>query len=663
MPFGAYLGASSGFRIWIFEIMKLRFYFDYSDYRSYLMMHSLKALEDLPVSVQWVALDAYSLRALSGSATREQSPSEREFLRREAQRFCMREGIEFVWQAERIHHGAALRAGVWMMVHDAAHFESYSRKILEIMWGMGKTVDLAMLRQVLTELSIHEGDWDRPSERENFQYQDACLQEALADGVFDVPALVIGDEIVCHFDQADEMRRLTLIEWLQSLPSALVCQTFARDLLSHSRDGFRQMISSMTRRTGLRHTVNTQIEGIHAIQHTLAIPSAQWHLSKRPVHEHLPVHVCSGGSLFSAFESALPGAINICAHTGFEYSDLSPFESLSAGKSPLLFYAHVYIHQQAKMLCLRVDAGGKVYASVLDEREETSLQGWWIHSLSPNASRDPNMARLCAHHGAHGLVRLGDPSDGLSEAFGCMASVWVIELSTRGVSIIDTNARRQMVLPGTTVHLDTSFRLSGVGAWMPPPPRTLLLCDKALSFGVLSADANIELLSRGASLLVTTAEQTSELISTRPFERFRVGGDLVLVIPLNAEQLFVTELISYRFLEAFNRAPRESLPIFVSYWSELEFEMLEVIRPVLAAIVSVYRIPIVLVVGTQVVETWLANAHGQPYHIEKEDDCFSIDISELIPNEHCFSQMMHALGIDKTTFLARLQSIEEASRK
>ena len=64
--------------------MKIRFYFDYSDYRSYLMLHTLKVLDDIPVEIEWIALDAYSLRALSGCEAPMQSPGEREYLKQEA---------------------------------------------------------------------------------------------------------------------------------------------------------------------------------------------------------------------------------------------------------------------------------------------------------------------------------------------------------------------------------------------------------------------------------------------------------------------------------------------------------------------------------------------------------------------------------------------------
>ena len=49
------------------------------------------------------------------------------------------------------------------------------------------------MRTILTDLNIDADALFRTlSERDGFQYQDACLQEALSDGIFDVPSLVIG---------------------------------------------------------------------------------------------------------------------------------------------------------------------------------------------------------------------------------------------------------------------------------------------------------------------------------------------------------------------------------------------------------------------------------------------------------------------------------------
>ena len=132
--------------------MIIRFYFDYSDYRSYLMMHSLRAIEDLPVSVKWIAVDAYSLRALSQCASRDTSVHEREYLKREAIRFCKREKIDFVWQNERVFLGSVLRIGIQLMLNSPEKFESFSREILTEFWGKGNNIDIKFTEQLLSNL-------------------------------------------------------------------------------------------------------------------------------------------------------------------------------------------------------------------------------------------------------------------------------------------------------------------------------------------------------------------------------------------------------------------------------------------------------------------------------------------------------------------------------
>ena len=64
--------------------MKAVFYFDYSDYRSYLMMHALDGVELDWLEVQWRSVDAYSLRAMSGCTTPAHTPLERAYERQEA---------------------------------------------------------------------------------------------------------------------------------------------------------------------------------------------------------------------------------------------------------------------------------------------------------------------------------------------------------------------------------------------------------------------------------------------------------------------------------------------------------------------------------------------------------------------------------------------------
>lgn len=647
------------------HVNMIRFYFDYSDYRSYLMMHSLGVLEDLPLSVQWIAVDAYSLRALSGHADSAEMPLVQEFRRREALRFCSREHLEFVWQPERIYIGSALHMGIWLMMHHPECLERYSRQVMQYVWGSGRVLDAATLREIVGALGL-DAELSFPSEAENFVFQDKCLQEALSDGVFDVPALVIGDEQICHFDQGQEIRRLALLEYLRALPLDAIYQAYAGELLLKDRDAFRAQMRYFSRRSP---SVTSQdgAPSLHTIQHTLAVPVSRWHVSRSPAGvSELEVRFCGVvrdvAGVMGLLAHAAPGCLMLGIVEDVEFGDdLSSFWQAVPGLS-------------APSLCVfsaRAGGAGRLVAFEIGERrrewrgdadiECVDLPGIRVALLSRAGASDPHMARLAAHRGAHVIVRAGEDQGGMSEAFGCISDCWVLELRERAAFASDRCAHR--------MALDTALKLPiGMGVfehvreWVPPVPRTLLLCERALTIGDLDTGANIELACRGNNLLVTTAQQSSELSATRVFEKLRVQDENILILPINGEQIFVTELISHHLVEAYNQGPRESLPIFINYWSEFEFEMLGYIRPVLSMMASVFQIPVVLVVSNQVAEVWLSNQKEHAYPVEKEDDCFTLDTAERVRFGECILRILDRFSVDDAAFLKRLKDIEDIAR-
>lgn len=645
--------------------MKLRFYFDYSDYRSYLMMHALSGLQDLPIQFQWIALDAYSLRALTGCHSHDDCPRECEFMKQEAIRFCRREGIEFVWQKERFHNGSALHVGIWLMIHQSTIFEEYSRKILEILWGEGKSVDSNMLKTILTSLDV---DFDEmmkmSSERESFQIQDNCLQQAMSDGVFDVPGVVIGDQIVCHFEHAQEIRRLIMIECFREMAHEDVCSELASLMLSLSKEGCRARFDALMRRTGSEQTsLPAQNQGLGMIQHSLTVPYAIWHIPKKPLVHDLSCHVVSQcRDIQSVLDKSVDHALNICSFCDVEW-DGDDSVAIPANCVDFLLAVGVRFHREKTILLLRCE-NGKLQSSLLgsDEFHTEIFQGWMIAAVSPNAALDLNMARLSAHFGAH-LILVQDVKLPALEAYSYFASAWVAGMQENQVMLADSVSHQMMLKPDESYSLNTGFRLANETFWNAPAPRTLLLCEKSLTFGELSAHADIELASLGMNLLVTTRQQASELSPTRVFEKFRIQSDVVLLLPLSNEQIFVPELISHRFLETLNQAPKESYPILVNYWSDLEFEMLEQMRPVLASLATQFKIPVILVVGSQVTEIWLSTPQGSAWRVEKENDCYTIDLDELVRTGQCFDALLKMLHVGESAFIQRLEQIEVQCKK
>ena len=645
--------------------MKLRFYFDYSDYRSYLMMHTLSKLQDLPVQIQWIALDAYSLRALTGCSAHDDCPKQRDFLKQEALRFCRRENIKFVWQNERFHNGSALHVGIWLMIHQNAKFEQYSRAILEMFWGLGKSVDSNSLKNILASIDISLDDLMKSaSERENFQIQDNCLQQAMADGVFDIPAVVIEDQLVCHFDQEREIRRLIMLECLKTLSADAICAELASILIDMPSDACK------SRFNGLFHTNSTQQlsmpsldHGIGTIQHSLSTPNADRLLPKTSITNDLSCQICEHTDNIQAIvNAAADQTLTIAASDEFEWNSSDSLD-IPVTQTDALIAVRVRCQHDPALLLIRI-INGKISTKLLvhaDFHTENFL-GWQIAILSPTSSLDINMARLAAHSGAH-LILISGAFSPLPEAFGCLASSWIINIDSHHALLTDASAQHAMLTPGSSCTLNAAFKLSNADSWNPPQPRTLLLCEKSLTFGELSANADIKLASLGLNLFVNTSQQASELSPTRAFEKFRIQSDTILLLPLNHEQIFIPELISHRLLETLNQAPKDAYPIFVSYWSDLEFEMLDSLRPVLAAVTVQFKIPIILVIGNQVTEIWLSTPQGTPWRIEKDDDQYTIDLDELIQTRQIFENLLKSLSISESTFIYRLQQIEIAAKK
>ena len=629
------------------------------------MMHSLSALEDLPISVQWIAVDAYSLRALSGHADTSETPIVQEYRRREALRFCNRENLEFVWQSERIYIGSALHTGVWLMMHHPDVLERYSRQVMKLVWGNGRALDAATLRDIVNSLGL-DAELSSPSEAESFIFQDKCLQEALSDGVFDVPALIIGDEQICHFDQAQEIRRLALLEYLRTLPLDTLYQAYAGNLLALDREAFRAQIRHFSRRTP-EISEQDSFQSLHTIQHSLAVPVSQWHVPRAAAGApELDVRFCGYvrdmAGLLDRLSYAEPGSISLCIAEDIDLLENMPafWNAVPERSEPALFLVCERNGASARLIALDL-AKHQQHITADADIECIAFAGIMIALLGQIGSSDPHMARLAAHRGAHVIVRIGEDSGGMSEALGCISDAWILEFRERAAFVTDCNAHRVALTSSLKLPLE-ACSLEHAKVWVPPVPRTLLLCERPLTIGDLDTGANIELACRGMNLLVTTAQQSSELSATRVFEKLRVMDENILILPINSDQVFVTELISHHLVEAYNQGPHESLPIFINYWSELEYEMLGIIRPVLSMMASVFQIPVVLAASNQVLEVWLSNQKEQAYPLEKENDCFVLDTAERIRFGDCIRRILDRFSVDDAAFLKRLKDIEDIAR-
>ena len=83
--------------------------------------------------------------------------------------------------------------------------------------------------------------------------------------------------------------------------------------------------------------------------------------------------------------------------------------------------------------------------------------------------------------------------------------------------------------------------------------------------------------------------------------------------------------------------------------------MLDVIRPIHAAIAASLHIPILLVVANQLVEIWLCSSAGTPYRIEKDGDAFQIDFADLVSNSDLLQKLLETLDISTQTLTQRIE--------
>lgn len=696
--------------------MKAVFYFDYSDYRSYLMMHALDGVELDWLEVQWRSVDAYSLRAMSGCTTPAHTPLERAYERQEAERFCRAHEIEFSWHAEPIHSGTAHGAGIWLMTHVPGAFESYARRVLSAVWAHGRLPDAALIRGVFEALDV---DPDRffndINERESFQFQDACLQDALSVGVFDVPGIVVGKAVFMRYDQGDGIRLEAMAQWLSTLPRELLAYEAARLLAQLPKEAFCKTVARLQASGGAERKPTPRARAPRPSDHVridLSPPKAAvsrdiQRAALRSMETPMDCRTIAARAsqtLSDVLAHSHPGVVNICTTPNIVYSEDELLHVDFDVDGERILFAFVRVinshgdteRESSAIVCIRVDAAGRCYASICGDgggnesidnahgnlsiddscsimngdsaccdsisRVYTSMNGCMMGAvgdamfaiLSPNASRDLSMARFAAYCGASLICRCRGGVVPVSEAMGCLATAWVIEFSEAGVCLVDAHAHRCQLPDEAAFSLDKS-RSIVAPCWQAAAPRTLLLLEKAVSFGDIDAQADIELACRGIDLTIVTANQESNISHARDYIAIRVADNTFDIIPMSGDAIYAYEVLLYRTICTINRAPKRSYPICVNYWADLEYEMLDVIRPIHAAIAASLHIPILLVVANQLVEIWLCSSAGTPYRIEKDGDAFQIDFADLVSNSDLLQKLLETLDISTQTLTQRIE--------
>lgn len=655
--------------------MKLRFYFDYSDYRSYLMLPTLDALNLLPVNIQWIVVDAFSLRALSGIRTPD-TPAERAWMRQEAMRFAAERKLPLVWRNDPIHNGHALRAGVWLMNHDPDAFLAFSRRIMTMIWAEGLQPDVARIREILQGI-LHDEDaietiFSDATSKDHFLYQDMYLQQALSDGVFDVSTLVCDSAIFCRFDQEHVVRREILSQFLHALPSEKLHELSLELLLSLADATLSERLRGILSSESLQIVETREFpqQPLRLHPHTKA-PQAEWPLPQTAVRADLvvrriPAPAQSPDPLAMILAQAPDQGLAIVVGNIDFTSQNAMLKTLRSVSQTRHIVAILQDGAQRRMMYAKT---GSKDAQILFADADTllvsfSIRTWKCVLCAIEASDDIHLARRAAMDGAHLIIRMqdNDNSDApVSEGWGYLTHAWIAEIRHEDVFLADAFGHR-CGCTQDSIRLNGNFRLVGLPVWEPPPPRTLLLCDHAMSIGPLSAGADLELSCRMQNLEVATTFQKSEISSSRNSERLRIGENLIQLIPLSGEQICIPELVAHKLLQTLSRAHTQSIPLLVNYWSDLEFDMLEMLRPLHALIVETWHIPLVIVVLSQVVEVWQSNAQGTVYRLEKDEDVFTLDLDESIRAEECFPSFLERRGITSEAFIERLHGSEDENQ-
>ncbi len=651
--------------------MLTRFYFDFSDYRSYLMLPTLDALAELSIQIQWIAVDAYSLRALSGISVPDTN-AERAYLKQEATRFAEANHLPFIWQNERLRSGHALRACVWLMQNAPETVEPFARKMLTALWAYGQTPDITLVKTTLESL-INDNDiidtiFSDVAAHDGFIYQDTCLQQALADGAFDVPTVSAEEMLFCRFDQIELTKRACLKTALKKLNPDTILTAYIDLLSTLSVRDRRDAINEILKPQSIETSPVPQTRQSIAVKPQITAPQSEWKLPRFAVRENMIVRAVSyaRGSVYpfaDVVDQAADNALTLVSQV-IEFTSqkamLQVVRTAPAGRTLL-----ARVHDGAQIKTLFAQTGDSTPILVLLDEEtpyiEFTLQSWRCFAVSPAASRDIHLARRAAHLGTNLIIRVSQSDDDpSSEAWGLVSGAWVAELSDK-IHIIDSESSRTQLRTSAEIRLTPAYCLKQKHIWSAPAPRTILLTEHPITIGSLAAGASLEFSCRMQNLEVTTGLQNCELSSTRTSERLRLGEALIQVIPLAGDQICIPELVTHKLLETLNRAHAESVPLLVNYWNDIEFDMLEKLRPLHAAIVSLWRIPLVTVVLNQIVEVWQCSAQGTAYRIEKENDCFTLDLDESPRTDVCFEQMIARLELSADEFLKRVDFYTNSS--
>ncbi|MGI5829276.1 MAG: hypothetical protein ACOX8U_03800 [Bradymonadia bacterium] len=628
-------------------MIKAKFYFDFCDYRSYFVAKELELLGDLPMQVEWIALDSYSLRAMSGEAAGRQSELGQNYEREEAKRYAISEGIKLRWPQGSINSGLALRASTWIMEKRAAEFEAFSRKLLHFIWAEGNIIDTLTMQQSCEQFSFGLDEiMSFDSGRDQFAAQDRVLKQALADGVFDVPFLVLGTMPGFYgYGHTKRFRRAVLETWVQSQDSERLVSIASELLFPLRGDALRAYTDKL--KSHQEGGSESSAYGLRRpIRQNIRLPLNERKIPAIPATSSLKLCFCEG-DLLEAYTKSQPDTLAFALACKQEIHQLpSIIEKIKKKRlSRRTFLANIGLNGELKWLLIESSATATVSYRFLEAGEEgeefeiVSIASWKAAILLHSASAPLLQTRLAAAMGAH-LMVCAEASELQLAAMARVSERWLLQICEQGV-LYDADGRGLRCADSVNLTWPAYHAKPEATLWAGDPARTLLLCEYPLSIGELRENADMELSCQGSSLLVATQNQKNLLSEFRTDERFSFGDETLTIVPVKEEQIFVSELLSYKLLESLHKTLSHSRMAIVNYWVDLEFSSLEALRALYASIVEDWKIPLIVVVGRQVIELWLCGSQSASYRVEKEGENFVLDLADVSTAQDWFDALAH----------------------
>ncbi|MDX9720845.1 MAG: DsbA family protein [Myxococcota bacterium] len=641
---------------------RVAFFFDFSDISGYLASLQLASLRQrYGVDIEARPVDRNVLLAAVTEPALKRGEAGSAYLRCDQERWAKKLGVKLRWPQKPVASAQALR----LFQHVADHFPERAFELcawlFEAIWGRATPLTEALLDKALENVGLGGQVSARSIDRnESFLSLDASQELAMSRGVFELPAILVGQSVFYGYDRFDFVERELLRSLLEELPHERLAEHFAEWLwtrpeeerravvealdqgeLSHRkselsvRSGFDAFLASIRTLPNLESEARLPVTSPSAPLRLAVLPTrieAEWSAALLPCFGAMSerrLGLVFGPTPLRLF--SLEDAKRILEE---HYPD-GPFEGLLGpvriGHERHILHAPPAAAAGASLLRLLPDEALGYGPGTEDALQPLLLSNGLAVYLNETSARASLLQRRAARQGAHLLVLGSSESPPLlARAAAIRTQRWVLSLGELPY-LFEPRGQARPLEPQTMSEqiLEWPPRLEDAEGWRAEPPRTLLVDDDVIHFGGAESGADVCLSVRGNGLLVSTSESKSLLSANRRVESVRSSAGVLLLLPFLGEQIMCAETVLLKLLSALARSAKEARLVLVNYWPELSFSTLELSRPVLAATASEHRLPVLVVTSSRVLELWQADASGTAYRVESNAERFPVELSRL----------------------------------